>query len=255
MDEIIKYKGVIKIKIKIINPNTTESMTNSIFESAISCAGPATEIQAVNPKKGPVSIENFHDEYAAIIGVMEEVHLGDRDGVDAFIIACYGDPGLYAAREITEAPVIGIAEASMKLATMVAPKFSIIAVIPRSILMLEEVVKRYGMTDQCVSIRSTGLSVLDFEKDPEKGMKRITEESKKAILEDGAEAICLGCAGMTTFAIALEEELKVPVFDGVTAAVKMAEALVSLGKKTSKINYFSYPEKKNYKGFPEILQP
>lgn len=248
-------EGGEKMKIKIINPNTTETMTKSIYESAVLYANSDTDIVAVSPKSGPESIENFHDEYAAIIGVMEEVHLGVKDRVDAFIIACYGDPGIYAAREISEVPVVGIAEASMKLATTVASKFSIIAVIPRTILMLEETVKKNGMVEQCASIRSTGLSVLDFEKDPKTGLERIKQESKNAILEDGAEAICLGCAGMTSFAKDLEDEFQVPVFDGVSSAVKLAEALVILNKKTSKVNYFKYPEKKNYKGYLKILQP
>lgn len=244
-----------RLKIKIINPNTTEAMTSGVYESAVLFANPGTEIEAVNPKNGPVSIENFHDEYVATIGVLEEVHLGVKEGFDAFVIACFGDPGLYAAREIAEVPVVGIAEAAMKLATIVAPKFSIISIIPRAILTLEELVNRYGMKEHCASIRTTELNVLDFERDPQRGLERIKEESRKAISEDKAEAICLGCAGMTSFAKELEEELRVPVFDGVSSAVKLAESLVLLGKKTSKINSFNYPEKKIYKGIPEILIP
>jgi allantoin racemase len=243
------------MRIKIINPNTTQSMTQGIYDAAISCARPDTEIIAVSPEKGPVSIENFHDEYASIIGVMEEVHKGMKEKFDAYIVACYGDPGLYAAREIADVPVVGIAEASMHLATMVAPKFSVVTVIPRIKLLIEEVVQKYGFRERCASVRTTNMSVLGFEEDPERGMEELARESKKAIEEDGAEAICLGCAGMVKFANDLEKELGVPVFDGVTAAVKMAEALVDLNKKTSKIMIFKYPEKKEYIGFPDILQP
>jgi allantoin racemase len=155
--------------IKIINPNTTQYMTKDIYRSAIRCANPGTEIIAVNPQRGPVSIENFCDEYVAAIGVMEEVHKGADQGIDAYIIACFDDPGLYAAREITDVPVVGIAEAAMHLATMVASKFSIITVIPRTRLMLEELVKKYGLEKKCASIRASGMQVLDFERDPIKG--------------------------------------------------------------------------------------
>ena len=240
------------MKIKIINPNTTQSMTDGIYEAAISVKNSDTEIIAVTPKRGPVSIENFHDEFASTIGVMEEVHKGMKEDIDAFIIACYGDPGLYAAREIADVPVIGIAEASMYMASIVAPKFSVVAVIPRTTLMLEEVVKRYSMDTKCVSIRASDMTVLGFEENPELGMEKLKAASIKAMEEDGAEAICLGCAGMVNFTEALQEELGIPVFDGVTAAVKMAEGIVRLGKKTSKRLYFKAPEKKKYINFDYI---
>lgn len=240
------------MRIKIINPNTTQSMTDGVYDAAIRVKNEDTEIIAVSPKQGPVSIENFHDEYTAIVGVMEEVHKGLEEDIDAFIIACYGDPGLYAAREIADVPVVGIAEASMYMASIVAPKFSIVSVIPRGILMLEEVVKRYGMEEKCVSIRSSGMTVLGFEEDPELGAQKLKEAAIIAMEEDGAEAICLGCAGMVGFVDNLQKELGIPVFDGVTAAVKMAEGLVKMGKKTSKRLYFGKPEKKQYIGFDEI---
>lgn len=207
-------------------------------------------------KGGGLSVyENFHDEYASIIGVIEEVRKGEQENYDAFVIACYGDPGIYAAREIATVPVVGIAEASMYMASMMAARFSIVTVIPRIRTLLEEVVRRYGMTEKCVSIRTTNMCVLDFEHDPERGMRELTAECKVAISEDGAEAICLGCAGMAKFAEDLEREFGVPVFDGVVCATKLAEALVDLGKRTSKIMTFKYPEKKEYKGILAYLQP
>ncbi len=243
------------MKIKIINPNTTQAMTDSIFEAAISCCNTDTEILAVSPKIGPVSIENYHDEFASIIGVLEEINAGIKEGFDAYIIACYGDPGLYAARELADVPVVGIAEASMFLACTVSAKFSIVTVVPRIRHLIEEVVKKYGLWERCASVRTTNMGVLDFEVDPDKGMQEIARESRKAIEEDGAEAICLGCAGMVSFAKELEDQLGVPVFDGVTAAVKMAESLVYLGKKTSKSLTYKYPEKKEYIGYLKKIEP
>ena len=240
------------MRIKVINPNTTQSMTDKIYDAATSVARPDTEIVAVSPKNGPASIDNFHDQFATLTGLMEEVHKGVKEGFDGFIVAAACDPGLYAARQIASVPVVGIGEASMYMANMVAANFSIVTVIKTITPLLWEVVERSGMKDKCVSIRSTNMNILDYEHDPERGLQELTEESRKAVSEDGAETICLGSAGMVKFAKGLEKELGVPVFDGVTAAVKLMEGLVDLGKKTSKMSTYKYPEKKEYKGFPGI---
>ncbi|GAE25526.1 hydantoin racemase [Halalkalibacter wakoensis JCM 9140] len=236
------------MKIKVINPNTTWEMTRTIEQAAISVKREDTEIVAVSPELGPASIESFYDEYLAIPGVLEEIKKGETEGVDAYIIACYGDPGLQAAREVTSAPVIGIAEASMYMASMLAARFSVVTVLPRIKTMLEEVVANYGMGHRVLNIRTTPMCVLDFERDPIAGMEMLRQEGRRAVEEDDAEAILLGCAGMADFANDLEEELGVPVIDGVVAAVKMAEAIVDLGKKTSKHKTYKFPEKKEYIG-------
>ncbi|MGF6947686.1 allantoin racemase [Neobacillus sp. B4I6] len=236
------------MKIKVINPNTTLAMTKGIEHAAKSAARPETEILAVSPKMGPVSIESFYDEYLSIPGVIEEVKKGEEEGVDAFVIACYGDPGLHAAREVTDKPVVGIAEASVYLASILAARFSVVTVLPRIKTMLEELVDSYGMHKRVLNIRTTPMGVLDFERDPEAGIEMLRQEGKKAVEEDNAEAILLGCAGMAEFADSLEKELGVPVIDGVVAAVKFAESIVDLGKKTSKLKTYKYPEKKEYIG-------
>ncbi|MDF9844508.1 MULTISPECIES: aspartate/glutamate racemase family protein [unclassified Paenibacillus] len=236
------------MKIKVINPNTTWEMTRGIEHAAKSAARPGTEILAVSPEMGPVSIESYYDEYLAIPGVLQEIQKGEAEGIDAYVIACYGDPGLQAARELTKAPVIGIAEASLYMASMLAARFSIVTVLPRIKTMLEELVTGYGMDHRVVQIRTTPLGVLDFERDPVRGMEILAEEGRRAVEEDYAEAILLGCAGMAEFADRLEQELGVPVFDGVVAAVKFAESIVDLGKKTSKLKTYKYPEKKKFAG-------
>lgn len=245
------------MKIKIINPNTTQAMTDGILKAALSAASPDTEITAVSPDRGPVSIECWHDEFFAATGVVEEVHKGEtlEGGYDAYITACYGDPGLNPAREVTDKPVIGIAEASMHLATFVAYKFSVVTILPRWKMVMDEVIHRYGLESRCASVRCTDMEVLEFESNPEKGARELYEMSLRAINEDKAEAICLGCAGMVEFAADLQKKLGCPVFDGVTAAVKVAESLVSLNKKTCKKLYYNYPNPKEYKNSPEIIIP
>ena len=199
----------------------------------------------------------LHDEVFAATGVVEEVHKGEtlEGGYDAYITACYGDPGLNPAREVTDKPVIGIAEASMHLATFVAYKFSVVTILPRWKMVMDEVIHRYGLESRCASVRCTDMEVLEFESNPEKGARELYEMSLRAINEDKAEAICLGCAGMVEFAADLQKKLGCPVFDGVTAAVKVAESLVSLNKKTCKKLYYNYPNPKEYKNSPEIIIP
>ena len=240
------------MRIKIINPNTCEDMTRSIDEAARAFARADTEIVSVSPEKGPISIESFHDQYASVIGLMEEMHKGVEEGFDAFIVAAACEPGMTVAREIADVPVIGIMEAAMAMAGMVAAKFSVVTVLPKIKPLIEEAVKRSGMREKCASIRTTNLTVLDCENSPDRVMEELTRESRIAIDEDEAEAICLGCSGMTNFAIELEKRIGVPVFDGVVAAVKMAEALVDLKKQTSKVLTYQPGQPKEYKGFPNL---
>lgn len=236
------------MRIKIINPNTSAEMTRAIGAAGRSVARPGTAITAVSPTYGPASIESYYDDYLSIPGLLEEIASGDAEGYDAYVIACYGDPGLHAARELTTRPVVGIAEASLYMAAMLAARFSIVTVIPRTRTMLEEMVAAYGFRDRVVSIRTSPLYVLDVEKDPDAALNTLRIEARKARDEDDAEAILLGCAGFTQFADDLERELEVPVLDGVVCAVKAAESLVELGKTTSKHKTYRPPEKKLYTG-------
>jgi len=140
------------MNILVINPNTTQAMTDAIREVARVAAGPGTEIECVSPAGGPRSIEGFTDEAIAGYHVAETV-ARMRDGYDGYVIACYGDPGLAACRELADVPVIGIAEATFHMASLIAHKWSVVSVLPRIKPLLEEVVARNGMQLRCASIR------------------------------------------------------------------------------------------------------
>ena len=227
-------------------------MTANINTSAQSAKFPNTEIVTVQPGAGPESIESFYDEYLAIPGILEQIIL-DNDS-DAFILACWGDPGIEAAREVTSRPVVGIAEASLYVANMLAARWSVITTLHRVRDMVEKTVQKTGLTARCASIRTTSLSVLDTEQNRTATLEILTEASQLAIQTDGAEAICLGCAGMSGLEQQLEERLGVPVIDAVAAAVKMAESLVSLGKTTSKQLTYRPPELKKITGYDPHFQ-
>lgn len=243
------------MKIKIINPNTTQAMTDSVYNSAVMYARKDTEIVAVSSNNGPESIENYYDQFVSVIGLIDELKNGSKEKFDAYIIAAACDPGLYAAREILDEPVIGIGEAAMHMASLVSAKFSVITVWPRIVPLIEKAVDQSGLKEKCASVCSINVSVLDTENNPKLTEEELYKISKHAIEYDGAESICLGCAGMTKFAEELEAKLGIPVFDGVVAAVKLAESLVDMKKFNSKLLTFKKPAKKYYKGAVKFLEP
>jgi len=243
------------MKIKVINPNTTQSMTEKIGAAARAIAAPGTTILAVSPSMGPVSIEGHYDEAVSVLGVLDEVRRGEAEGCDGYVIACFGDPGLLAAREIARGPVLGIAEAAMHAASMVATGFSIVTTLARTVGIARHLVAAYGMSGQCRNIRATDLAVLELERPESAAYSAILEECRRAITLDGAEAIVLGCAGMADLASRIGKELGVPVVEGVTVAVKFVEALVALGLRTSKIGELAPPLPKAYLGLVESYAP
>lgn len=233
------------MRILVINPNTTASMTAKIGEAAASVASGATEIVAVNPADGPPSIEGYFDEVFAIPGIIAEM---GKAPADAYVIACFDDTGLDAARCATEAPVIGIGEAAFHMASLVAGKFSVVTTLARSVPAIEHNLAKYGLASRCARVRSSEVAVLELERPGSNARHRISQEIARAIREDHAEAIVLGCAGMADLCEDLSAELRVPVIDGVVAAVKLVEALVGMRLSTSKRGDWARPLPKPYTG-------
>jgi len=243
------------MRIKVINPNITASMTSKIRAAAQAAAAPGTEIVAVSPDKGPVSVEGHYDEAVSVIGILEGVHAGEAASVDGYVIACFGDPGLLAAREIARGPVLGIAEAAMHAACLVSTGFSIVTTLKRTRIIAEHLVHAYGMERFCRRVRATDVAVLELEDETSNARRIITEECRRALAEDGSGAIVLGCAGMADLTRALSQELGAPVIDGVAVAVKLVEALVGVGLGTSKKGDLAWPIPKAYAGDLGYLAP
>lgn len=237
------------MKIQLINPNTTAAMTDKLAVAARQVASAGTLILAVQSATGPASIESALDEALALPGLLAQIQAGEAAGVDAHVIACFGDPGLRAAREIARAPVIGIAEAAMQLAVLVAASFTVVTTLDRTLPTARRLLHDYGMNGRCVRVRATGIAVLELEAQAsDLARQKIANECRLALAEDGVGAIVLGCAGMADLCQELTQALGVPVIDGVTAAVKLAEALVGLGLRTSKQGGYATPAIKNYTG-------
>ena len=236
------------MKLLIVNPNTTASMTEKIRLAARAVAETSTEIIAVNPDSGPASIEGYYDEGFCVPGLLREIRKGESDGMDGFIVACFDDPGLNAARSIATGPVVGICEAAVYATSMVAGSFSIVTTLASSVPAIETLVRTYGRDHLCRRVRAANIPVLSLEQEGSNERELIEAEIALAISQDAAEAIILGCAGMTDLAQHLTQRFGLPVIDGVSAAVKMVEGLVSQGLKTSKAGGYVWPPNKMYHG-------
>lgn len=236
------------MKIRLINPNTTESMTEKMGASARAFTLPSTELIACHPESGPASIESHFDEAISAVGVLDEIRKGEAQQTDAYIIACFGDPGLLAARELTAAPVLGIAEAAFHVASLLSTRFSIVTTLGRTAIIAEHLLQTYGFAQHCRRIRAAEIPVLDLECNEDVALDRIVEECLRAKSEDGIGAIVLGCGGMSELTPRIAHATGIPVIDGVSAAIKLAESLVNLKLSTSKHGDLASPRPKAFTG-------
>ncbi|WP_192253337.1 aspartate/glutamate racemase family protein [Mesorhizobium caraganae] len=242
------------VQILVVNPNTTASMTETIAAAARAVAGAWTEVVAVTSSMGPASIEGYYDEALAVPGLLMEIAAGERAGAQAAIIACFDDTGLDAARAMASIPVIGICEAALSVASYIAQRFTVVTTTERSRVPVEGLVQRYGMAGRA-GVRAADIPVLALEDSTSGAVEKLRAEIARAIEEDRAEAIVLGCAGMADLAHQLQDEFDLPVIDGVGAAVKQAEALIALGLSTSKRGAYASPLAKSYRGVLKSFSP
>jgi len=232
------------MEILVVNPNTTESMTDKIRAAAVAVAAPGTRVTAVSPATGPESIEGYYDEALAVPGLLEEVARGEARGVAGHVIACFDDTGLEAARALARAPVVGIGEAAFHVASLVAGRFSVVTTLGRSIPAIELNLLKYGLASRCARVRAAEVPVLALEDPASDARARIEAEIEAALREDRAEAIVLGCAGMVDLAADLSRCHALPVIDGVAAAVTLVESLARLCLRTSKRGGYAEPRPK-----------
>jgi allantoin racemase len=237
------------MKILVVNVNTTQSMTETIAQSARSVAAPGTEIVGLTPTIGADSVEGNFESYLAAVAVMNAVVTYDGD-FDAVIQAGYGEHGREGLQELLDVPVVDITEAAASIACLLGHKYSVVTTLDRTLPLIEDRLLLAGLLSRCASVRSSGLSVLQLEEDQDAAVKAIVTEAERAVREDKAEVICLGCGGMAGLDAAVRDATGVPVVDGVTAAVKLAESLVSLGLSTSKVRTYAPPRVKRIDGWP-----
>jgi allantoin racemase len=220
------------VRLLLVNPNTTASMTVAIQAGAAAAAASSTVVEAVNPVDGPPSIENDQDERLCVPHLLEVIERASSGPAelrpDAYAIACFGDPGLDEARALVDVPVLGIAQAAMHAAALTAGSFSVVTSMSATIPRAWDLAKAYTPA-QCAGVSACDIPVLRIDSDPTT-VEPIGALCETALGRDGSAAIVLGCAAMARFAIPLTRRLGVPVIDGVVAATVLAEALVELNR-------------------------
>lgn len=232
-------------QIWLINPNTTRAMTAKIEDCARAVVAQDVTVTGITSEIGPQSIESHYDEALSVPGVLRAIGQGERNRVDGYVIACFGDPGLDAARELAAGPVIGIAEAAMHTASHLGSGFSVVTTLERTVGQTAHLVERYGFQRFCRGIRACEIPVLDLETDPD-ARKIVTEACRDALDADRSDVVVLGCAGMANMCTSISAELGVPVVDGVTAATLTVQSLVAMGLRTSKRSEYAVPPPKAY---------
>jgi allantoin racemase len=243
------------MRLLVVNPNTSAEMTAAIHRAAETAAGPGVTVETVRATAGPRSIEGAFDEALSMLGTLEWV-LRRADAVDAFVFACFSaHAAIGATRELSRKPVVGIAEAGMVLASLLGHRFSIVTTSPRWKPLLEDAVRTYGYEARCASVRSSGLAVLDLAALPrEQVIETLVAEARRAVDEDGAEAIVLGCAGMADLETRLRATLDVPIVESVAAGVSLACTLVRLGLETSKVGAYQPVLPREVEGLPALFR-
>ncbi|WP_068639500.1 aspartate/glutamate racemase family protein [Thauera butanivorans] len=237
------------MRILIVNVNTTASMTKSIAAQARKFAAPGTEIVGLTPRFGAESVEGNFESYLCAVGVMDAVMRYDQP-FDAVIQAGYGEHGREGLQELLEVPVVDITEAAASTAMLLGHKYSVVTTLDRAVPLIENRLKLAGLDARCASVRASGMAVLELETQPQRAVETIVAQAEAAVRDDHAEVICLGCGGMAELEDKVRERTGVPVVDGVAAAVAIAESLVRLGLRTSKVRTYAPPRPKSIIGFP-----
>ena len=229
------------MKIMVINPNSSREMTSQIEQVLSRIKRPETDLTVVQVEDAPPAIESDADVAQAVPGVLRLVRRANDEGYDAVIIACFSDPGLGAAREVSEILVLGIQETSLHVAAMLGHLFTVLTPLAHRVPKKEREVRRLGLAESLASVRALGLTVTETEAEPERTKARILDVARTAVEQDGAEVLVLGCAGMTGYAEEIQKKLGVVVIDPTSVTLKVAEGLVETKLRHSKRGLYTRP--------------
>jgi len=232
-------------RILVINPIVSDRFEEFDKDFFNRNAHPLFEVDVVNLTYGPASIESHYDDSLAAPFVVQKILDAEKRGFKAAIINCFMDPGLDAAREVASIPVVGAGESAICLALLVGDRFSIIDPGPARYISRNPTkqVRAMGVESRFVSSRGAGIPVLEIDRDLDTTIRRISDEALKAVKEDGADTIVLGCTGFAGLAPKVQALINAPVIDPALAALKTVETLCQLNLRQSKIAFPNPPEK------------
>jgi allantoin racemase len=237
------------VQIRVISPTSRQDLCDRTLAIYQGYAARNTKLSLVFLEHGPESIESDYDAALAVPDILAQVRLAEREGIDAVVIDCMTDPGLFAARELASIPIVGPAQAAMSLAATLADRFSVIGVLERDRPVFHNLWRLYDLTARGASIRSINTPVASLHHDTEGLVHAIIDQCVLAVAEDGAHAVVLGCTDLGGLAKPVQEGLEakgydgVPVIDPPGVALKLAESLVALRLSHSKQTFPAPPQK------------
>ncbi len=236
----------------VINPNTSQSMTEDIGRTAARVFSPPWSCAVERAPSGPESLESWRDYALAAIDVLPLAAAGE--GRDGIVLACFGDPGLYALKQMARVPVVGIAEAAMSTALLAGGRFGILAGRDGSRPLMDSMVRTYGLEARYAGCESLSMPVLDFEADRPATLSRLEAACSRLALR-GADVVILGCAGLTGYRDELAGSLRVAAIDPVEAGCRMLKALVEGGLGTSRGGIYADPPPQRMSGLERLYAP
>ena len=228
------------MKLLIVNPNSSEIVTDIILKSAQKKKRSSTELIPLTNPLGTKGIDcafadymSTHSHIKATLDVIDEIN------PDAVVLAGFGNMGLYALKEALEFPVVGISESTIAIACLLGHRFSMITVLKQLIPYHEDLVKLFGFESRCASCRSINIDIEKATIEREKTLKELKVEMQRIVKEDGADVIILAGAGLCGYEDELSDILNLPVLDPVIVSIKVAEMMVETGLFHSKRYKFS----------------
>jgi allantoin racemase len=229
------------MKIRVVVPIASDRFNGEVATEFSACANSTTTFSIVSLDEGPQSIESECEEALVVPDFLRKAKEAERVGCDAIICDCFGDPGVHAARELVNIPVIGAGESSVLLAAALGERFSVVTALRSVFTLIGNVARRAGVREKLASIRSVDIPVLELN-DKQKMSDALFNRMVQAIKEDDAHVLILGYTGMMGVAGSLQARLAingfdVPVIDPVGAAVKQAETMIALGIHQSRLTY------------------
>ena len=214
----------------IVNGNTNEAVGKKILAGAQLAAHPETNLRLINPEIGPNTVEGHLDGELSAMAVINELALHQEDA-DGFIIACFSDPGLRAARELVAKPVLGIAEASMVTALQLGVRFNILSPLKRLRPVLWDIVRGYGLEGRCSGITTVEFPVARAISQDREIYEAFLEAGRCALQKPDTGVLILGGAVLSGLESLLTNSLQVPVLDPIKCAVGQMECMVRLNLK------------------------
>jgi len=229
------------MKILVINPNTNPKNTKVIADAIKPFTPPYCEVECVNPEKGPLGLESYYHNYIAAVQVHKMVVEAEKNGYDGIVIACYGDPGIEAVKELVDIPVVGITEASYALAPILGTKFLVIVSADTAVPRQIRYIKSLGIPDHQYAVKPLGLTIIDVMSDRMSAKEMISHNIEKQLKDTNSEVVVMGCSGFSGMRTDLEKTLKIPIIDPVVAGVHLCVTLINMKLSQSKLSTYKTP--------------